>query len=125
MRRLTVLLALVALAGCHRGPSKQILGTWVPDTTGLPAADAPDAAALTRSTLVFRPNKSFAIGDKLEGSYTIAGRAVTLTTKKVLGRDANLIPGADTERIGELSEDGKHLTVTDPGSGASVAFVKG
>lgn len=66
-----------------------------------------------------KADKSFE-GSMSSGTYTVSGKTVAIKTTKLMGKDA---PGV--EMTGDLSADGKILTLHPPGQGILPAELAG
>jgi hypothetical protein len=100
------LCAALVILGC--GHSNAIVGKWKAD-----AADGKLKGAESVFSFEFKKDNTFIGPFSMEGTYTVSGYTVELTTTKLMGMDA-IKRGSSAEHKflkAELSADGKTLTI--------------
>ena len=123
MRLSSLILFATAIlcAGCAK-PEAQLVGKWQMDTASATAGNDQSnamAASLAKAfVLEFKSDKTFT-GPMMEGTYTMNGHTVTMTTTKMMGMDVSKMgdQAAANNKPEEatLSDDGKSLTMTSQG----------
>jgi hypothetical protein len=148
---------VLSLGGC-KNPTAEVIGKWKCTNVDLPAsiANNPNAAqmksALTSSTIEFKADKSYSmnVSVAIDGTWTVDGSTVNMTTTKVMGMDAaqfkqvveqqaktnpmvaqqlkdnpDALDQMTKPRAATLSDDGKTLTLKGTsGKGGDMAFSK-
>ncbi|AIE85075.1 hypothetical protein [Fimbriimonas ginsengisoli] len=130
-RRATLLALpfLILAVGCAKKAT--VVGKWKVDpqlVSSPPAGVKPDFMTGFASTFTyeFKDDKTFK-GSMSEGTYTVDGTNVAITTTKLAGQDLPAQARAKPQMTGQLSEDGNTLTLNLPKSGilpASLSSVK-
>jgi hypothetical protein len=121
MKRITLatLCAALLIVGC--GHNNAIVGKWKADSIAMPADKSnPGAGSLKGAeslfSFEFKNDGTFVGPMSMEGTYTVSGNTVELTTTKIMGMDTTKTGSAADHAFhkAELSADGKTLTIHSP-----------